>query len=93
MLSFTAYPCASMKYPVQSTRGIKLSMLAILASVEILVFSFCLLELKNAATLSSIITPPKWLLMLGWTAKGASTHQRILSRLSASRVKGILCVA
>ena len=45
------------------------------ASVELFVFSFCLLEPLMTAPLPMIITPPVWLFISGCTAYEASTNQ------------------
>ncbi len=54
-------------------------------SVELLVLIFCLLEKLIAAPFPRDIIAPVWLRQSSCNAWDASTHQRIVVRLSADR--------
>ena len=62
------------------------------ASVELLVFIFCFLEIDITAPSPIVILPPVWLLKSGWTAKAASTNHVIILVLFADKVSGIVLV-
>jgi hypothetical protein len=63
-----------MKYRVQHITGMKLSAPTIYVSVELLVLSFCLVEITMGNPHPKDRPPPECPRMLGWTANDASTH-------------------
>ena len=62
------------------------------ASVELLVFNFCLVEPLYANPFPSDIAAPLWLRISPWTANEASIHHLTTLLSSASRVNGNLIV-
>ena len=89
MLSRTLYPCASKKYRVQQIAGMKSSAPTISVSVELRVFSFCLVELTIGNPLPKDSPPPECPRMFGWTANDASTHHFRMPLPLALRIRGI----
>ncbi len=92
-LSFMSQPWAARKYLTHNTIGIILSIPTDSASVELLVFNFCFVELEYIAPFPIVITPPVWLLIWWCTENDASAHQRMTPNLAASRVNTRALVA
>jgi hypothetical protein len=69
------YPCAFRKFCDQMIRAIKLSTPTSSLSVELRMLSFCLLEDDIGDPIPKVNALPLCALMLGWTAKAASTYQ------------------
>jgi hypothetical protein len=78
-----------MKYRVQKISGTKSSAPRISVSVELLVLSFCLVELTIGNPRPKDRPPPQCPRMLGWKANDASTHHFKMSLPLALTVSGI----
>ena len=74
MLTETFIPCASRKYRIHNSWGIRSSTPTSSASVDLFVFSFCLFEAEYRAPCPIVIIPPVWLFMSWCTANATSTH-------------------
>jgi hypothetical protein len=81
-----------MKYRDQQIAGMKSSDSTISVSIELLVLSFCLVELTMGNTRPKDRPPPECPRMLGWTANDASTHHLKMPLPLALTISGIVRV-
>ena len=88
MLLLTANPWAFMKRCAQSICGIKLSTATISLSVELRVFSLCLVDLSKGNPIPMVIVPPVCPFISGCTANNASTYQLKTPVPSAASISG-----
>ena len=84
----TLYPWASMKYRVQHIAGIKSSTPTSSASVELLVFNFCFVEVAMGNPRPIDSPPPVWPRMLGCTPNDPSTHHLSIPLPAALIISG-----
>ena len=92
MLLLTANPWAFKKRCTQSICRIKLSTATIYLSVELRVFSLCLVDLSKGNPVPMVIAPPVCLFISGCTANDASTYQLKTPVPSAASINGNPCV-
>ena len=78
-----------MKYLVHRTEGIHSSTLTNSVSVELLVFSFCLVDITVGNPLPSDSPPPVWPRMFGCVANEPSIHHLRMPLPLALRIRGI----
>lgn len=83
-LSLKLYPWAPRKYLFHKTSSMRLLATTNLASTEILVFSFCLVDVVYIMNDARVIVAPFWLLKSPWSAKAASNHH-FATLLSSAR--------
>jgi hypothetical protein len=79
-----------MKYRVQQIPGMESSAPKIFVSVELLVLSFCLLELTMGNPRPKDRPPPECPSMLGWTVNDVSTHHFKMLLPLALKINGII---
>ncbi len=83
------YPCDSKKLRVQIIIGIMSLTPTNSLSVELLVFSFCLVEAEIGNPLPMVRPPPVWPRIFGCTAKDASTYHISRPSFSAPSTRGL----
>ena len=83
------YPCDSRKWRVQMIIGIMSSTPTNSLSVELLVFSFCLVDVEIGKPLPIVKPPPVCPRIFGCTANEASTYHISNPSLSAPNTKGL----
>jgi hypothetical protein len=86
--SMIPYPCDSRKWRVQMIIGIMSSTPTNSLSVELLVFSFCLVDVEIGKPLPIVKPPPVCPRIFGCTANEASTYHISNPSLLAPNTKG-----
>ena len=82
-----SYPCSKRKCLVHRAYGSTSAVATSLASVELLVLSFCFCNVPYMAPLLRAMIPPVWLFMLVCTLYELSVHHFVTLVLSALRVR------
>lgn len=85
-ISLILYPWPFRKQWVHRINHIKLSAPTSLHSVELWVFTFCLVDPTMGASILNVMTPPVWPLMLGGTANNVSTYHFTIPVLSCGNL-------
>ena len=86
IVSYFKYLC-SQKYRVQRICGMILLIATSSASVELLLLSFCFLDVLYISPFSSNITLPVWLWIFWCTTKATFIHHKISPESFMSRVR------